>query len=52
MYDNQKFFGTVEENIQDGMTWHYVGKQDPQGQPALTVTDGQGDQVIYFRMDK
>jgi len=52
MYDNQDFFGTVEDNIEKGMSWQYVGKQDPQGQPALTVTDGQGNEVIYFRMEK
>ena len=52
MYDNQDFFGTVEDNIEKGMSWQYVGKQAPQGQPALTVTDGQGNEVIYFRMEK
>lgn len=52
MYDNQDFFSTVEDNIERGMSWQYVGKQDPQGQPALTVTDGQGNEVIYFRMEK
>jgi len=52
MYDNQEYFATVEQNIEDGMTWEYVGKQDPQGQPALTVKDGQDNEVIYFRMTK
>lgn len=50
--DNQEFFATVEENIQDGFNWEYVGKQDPAGQPAITVLDGQGNEVIYFKMTK
>ena len=50
MHDNAEFFATVEQNIEDGLTWEYVGKQDPNGQPALTVLDGQNNEVIYFRM--
>ena len=51
-HDNQEFFSTVEQNIEDGLTWEYVGKQDPNGQPALTVLDSQNNEVIYFRMTK
>ena len=50
MHDNAEFFATVEQNIEDGLTWEYVGKQDPNGQPALTVLDSQNKEVIYFRM--
>ena len=52
MYDNQEFFKTVDENIKDGMSWHYVGKQEPGDNPAITVKDGQDNDVIYWRMDK
>ena len=52
VHDNQEFFSTVEQNIEDGLTWEYVGKQDPNGQPALTVLDSQNNEVIYFRMTK
>lgn len=52
VHDNQEFFKTVEQNIEDGLTWEYVGKQDPNGQPALTVLDSQNNEVIYFRMTK
>jgi hypothetical protein len=52
VYDNQEFFNTVEQNIEDGFTWEYVGKQDPAGQPAVTVLDGQNNEVIYFKMTK
>ena len=50
MHDNAEFFATVEQNIEDGLTWEYVGKQFPNGQPALTVLDSQNKEVIYFRM--
>ena len=52
MYDNQEFFSTVEQNIEDGFTWEYVGKQDPAGDPAITVLDNQNKEVIYFKMTK
>jgi hypothetical protein len=52
MYDNQEFFSAVEQNIEDGFTWEYVGKQDPAGDPAITVLDGQNNEVIYFKMTK
>lgn len=52
VFDNQEFFKTVDENIKDGMSWHYVGKQEPGDNPAITVKDGQDNDVIYWRMDK
>ena len=52
MYDNQEYFATVEQNIADGYSWEYVGKQEPAGQPAITVLDAQDKEVIYFRMTK
>lgn len=52
MFDNQEFFKTVEKNIEDGMSWHYVGKQAPGDNPAITIKDAQDNDVIYFRMDK
>ena len=52
MFDNQEFFKTVEQNIEDGMSWHYVGKQEPGDNPAITVKDFDGNDVIYWRMDK
>ena len=52
MHDNQEFFATVEQNIKDGYTWEYVGKQDPDGHPAITVLDSQNKEVIYYKMTK
>ena len=52
MHDNQEFFATVEQNIKDGYTWEYVGKQDPDVHPAITVLDSQNKEVIYYKMTK
>ena len=51
-FTNQEFFATVEENINDGYTWVYVGKQAPDGSPALTVKPDNGDEFILFKMTK
>ena len=49
--DNAEFFETVEKNIEDGMTWHYVGKQSPDGNPAITVkNENTGEEFIYWKM--
>ena len=52
VHDNKEFFDTVEQNRKDGMTWHYVGKQEPGNNPALTVKDLQNKDVIFWKMDK
>lgn len=50
-YDNKVFFETVEQNQKDGMSWHYVGKQSPDGHPAITVrNEATGEESIYFKM--
>lgn len=50
--DNQEFFATVEENIQDGYTWEYVGKQSPDGNPAITIKPEHGKEYILYKMTK
>jgi hypothetical protein len=50
--DNKVFFDTVEQNKKDGFTWEYVGKQTPDGSPAITTLDAQNNEVIYFKMTK
>ena len=52
MFDNQKFFGTAEEQVKNGYSWEYVGKQTPTGVPALPVLDSSGNEVIYYRLTK
>ena len=49
--DNKLFIETEEQNQKDGMSWHYVGKSDPDGQPAITVrNEATGEEYIYFKM--
>ena len=49
--DNKVFFETVEQNQKDGMSWNYVGKQSPDGHPAITVrNEATGEESIYFKM--
>ena len=52
MWDNQKFFGTAEKQVESGYSWEYVGKTEPSGVPALTVLDSQENEVIYFKLTK
>lgn len=53
MYDNQEFFGTAEQQVNDGYSWEYVGKQPVGDVPALPVIEFEsGDEVIYFRLTK
>ena len=51
-FTNQEFFAQVEQNIEDGYTWEYVGKQAPDGSPALSVKPDNGDEFILFKMTK
>lgn len=51
-FNNQEYFATVEEQVNDGYKWDYVGKQAPSGTPALTVKPENGDEFILFRLDK
>jgi hypothetical protein len=51
-HDNKEFFDTVEQNRKDGMSWEYVGKQEPGNNPAITIKDFQNNEVIYFKMTK
>lgn len=51
MHDNAEFFAVTKQNRADGMTWHYVGKQSPNGAPAITVkNEATGEESIYFKM--
>ena len=51
--DNKVFFETVEQNINDGLSWHYVGKSDPDGQLSITMRNEQtGEHFIYFKIQK
>ena len=51
-FTNQEYFATVEDQVNDGYKWEYVGKQAHSGAPALTVKPENGNEYILFRLDK
>lgn len=49
--DNAEFFGTAEKQWNEGYRWEFVGKQIPEGVPALTVKNEKtGEESIYFKL--
>jgi len=52
--DNKEFFNTVEEQINQGAEWHYVGKSplDPNSKsiPAQMCTDGCDEPYILWKL--
>ena len=51
--DNAEFFTTVDKQKQEGYNWEYVGKNQPEGSPAITVTnEATGEESIYFKLEK
>lgn len=46
---NADFVKTANENREAGKTWHYVGKQSPDGSPALTITGANGNEFILWK---
>ena len=51
-FTNQEFFAEVDKQISDGYKWEYVGKQVPDGSPAITVKPDNGDEFILFKLNK
>ena len=51
-FTNQEFFAEVDKQISDGYKWEYVGKQAPDGSPAITVKPDNGDEFILFKLTK
>ena len=47
---NAEFVEAVNQNAADGMSWHYVGKQEPSGTPALTLESQNGEEFILWQM--
>lgn len=50
--DNAEFFKTATEQKQEGYTWSYVGKQKPDGSPAIIVSPPAGDNYILYKLTK
>ena len=51
--DNQEFFKTAEEDVKNGATWHYVGKQElnPTAK-SLTLQVDDGEKYILWELKK
>ena len=51
-FDNQVFFNTTNKQMKDGYEWHYVGKQTPDGNPAITIKPQTGGEYILWKLKK
>ena len=50
--DNAEFIETSNEQIAQGYKWTYVGKQEPTGDPAITIKPENGNEFILFKLTK
>ena len=50
--DNAEFIETSNEQIAQGYKWTYVGKQEPTGDPTITVKPENGNEFILFKLTK
>lgn len=46
------FIETSNNQLAEGYSWNYVGKQTPSGTPALVAEGGNGEKYILFRLEK
>jgi len=49
--DTQEFRETMNQQMNDGYKWEYVGKQKPSGVPAITMK-ANGDEYILWKLKK
>tara|TARA_Y100000114_G_scaffold28049_2_gene23690 strand:- start:11133 stop:11321 length:189 start_codon:yes stop_codon:yes gene_type:complete len=50
--DNKVFIDTSSEQLKQGYTWKYVGKNAPSGTPAITIKPEHGEPYIIYRLEK
>ena len=50
--DTAELRNTANNQLQEGYSWNYVGKQVPSGRPAITIKPQSGDEYILFRVEK
>jgi hypothetical protein len=50
--DNKEFIDTSSEQLKQGYSWNYVGKNAPSGTPAITIKPENGDPYIIYRLEK
>ena len=52
-FDNEEFFDTAFEQLEDGYTWHYVGPTKPNPElPSLTLQVGEDHPFVIFKLKK
>jgi len=49
--DTQDFRETANSQMKDGYEWKYVGKQKPEGVPAITMKSN-GEEYILWKLMK
>jgi hypothetical protein len=47
--DNKEFIDTSSKQLKEGYSWTFVGKQKPEGVPALTLKSN-GDEYILWKL--
>lgn len=47
--DNKEFIDTSSKQLKEGYSWTYVGKQKPEGVPALTMKSN-GEEFILWKL--
>ena len=51
--DNEEFFDTASEQLEDGYTWHYVGPTKPNPElPSLTLQVGEDHPFVLYLLKK
>ena len=51
-YNNAEFFETAKQQQDDGYEWKYVGKQFPDGSPAITIKPELSEEFIIYKLKK
>ena len=52
-FDNEEFFDTAAEQLEDGYTWHYVGPTDANPElPSLTLQVEPYHPFVIFKLKK
>lgn len=47
--DNKEFIDTSSKQLKEGYSWTFVGKQKPEGVPALTMKSN-GEEYILWKL--
>jgi hypothetical protein len=51
--DNEEFFDTASEQIEDGYTWHYVGPTKPNPElPSITLQVEEDHPFVLYLLKK